>query len=109
MVEFLDRVGCLREGVVDDFDALVLVLLSEVANSICFLVFGPCFLDGFGFHGFARLVPTSTSALGKYGKYMLPLKDRILEKFDFGRAMSDFPMIFPSNNSAVVLEVFTNF
>ena len=36
---------------------------------------------------------------------MLLLKDRIFEEFDLGIAISDFLIIFPSDNSAVVLEV----
>ena len=40
---------------------------------------------------------------------MLPLKDRIFEEFDLGIAMSVFLIIFPSDNSTVVLEVFLIF
>ena len=45
----------------------------------------------------------------KYGNGMLPLKDRIFEEFDLGIAMSVFLIIFPSDNSTVVLEVFLIF
>ena len=40
---------------------------------------------------------------------MLPLKDRIFKEFDLGIAMTDFLIIFPSDNSTVVLDVFIIF
>ena len=86
-----------------------MVLLSEVSSSICFLVIDSCFLGWFGNPGFARLVLTSTSGLGKNGSNMLPLKDRVLDELDFGRATSDLLKIFPQDNSTVVLEVFIIF
>ena len=40
---------------------------------------------------------------------MLPLKDRIFEKFERGMAISNFLIIFPADNSTVVLEMFMIF
>ena len=81
-------------------------MLSEVSNSICFMVFGSCFPELFGFHSFKRLVPTSTLGLRKYRSDILLIEYRIIEESDLGRAMSDFLLIiFLSDNSTVVLGV----
>ena len=90
------RVDLLLAGLVEGLDTIVLVLLSEVANSVCSLVFGPVFLIKCGFDLVVFFEPTSKSGLGRNGKEIFPLGDRVVDEFDFGSAMSDFLMIFPS-------------
>ena len=57
------------------------------------------------------LEPTSKSKLGNNGKEVFPLKERVVDEFDFVRAMamSDFLIIFPSDNSTVVFDAFIVF
>ena len=103
------RVCLLLAGLVEELDTLVLVLLSDVADSVRNLVFGLVFLVGWDFALAIRFEPASKSGLGKNGKEMFPLKDRVMDELDFGIAMSDFLMIFPSDSSTVVFDEFIFF
>ena len=47
--------------------------------------------------------------LEKEGKEIFPLNERIVEDLDFGTAMSDFLMIFPSESSTVDFVEFITF
>ena len=53
------------------------------------------------------MVSICSSGLGSNGKEIFPLRGRIVDEFDFGSAMSDLLMIFPSDSSNVVFEAFT--
>ena len=63
--------------------------------------------EDFGFEVF--LEPTCKSEIGNGGKEIFPLKERIAVELHFGIAMSDFLMIFPSDNSTVDFDAFIIF
>ena len=103
------RVDLLLARLIEGLAILVLVLLSELANSVCSLVFGPVFLIGCDFDLIVFLKPTLKPGLENKGKEMFPLKDRVVDELDFVSAMSDFLMIFLSDSSTVVFEAFIIF
>ena len=75
-----------------------------MASSFCCLVFVPVFLIGSGFDLIIFFEPTTKSGLGSDGKEIFSLKDRVVDDFDFGSAISDFLMTFPSDRCTVVFE-----
>ena len=99
-VEALFRVCFGLLDLVDWFIPLDLVL-AGVGSSICRLVLGPSFRVCWGFVLLVFLGPTCKSVLKKERKELFPLNERIVEDLDFGMAMSDFLMIFPSDSSTV--------
>ena len=105
----LFRVDLILVTLLEWFDTLVLVLLSDVADFVSCLVFGPVFLvcESFGFGVF--LEPTWKSEIGNVGKEILSLIERSEDELDFEIAMSDFLMIFPLDNSSVDFDVFIIF
>ena len=103
------RVDLLLARLVQGLAIRVLLLLSEIANSVCSLVFGPVFLIGCDFDLIVFFKSTLKPGLGSKGKEIFPLKDRVVDELDFGSAMSDFLMIFLSDSSTVVFEAFITF
>ena len=99
-VEALFRVRFGLLALVGWFIPLDLVV-TGVGSSICRLVLGPSFRVCWGFVLLVFLGPTCKSVLIKEGKEIFPLNERIVEDEDFGMAMSDFLMIFPSDRSTV--------
>ena len=77
------------------------LVVTGVGSSICRLVLGPSFRVCWGFVLLVFLGPTYKSVLIKEGKQIFPLNERIVQDLDFGMAMSDFLMIFPSDSSTV--------
>ena len=90
--DLLSLVGC--------FIPLDLVV-TGVRDSVCRLVLGPGFRVCCGFDLLVFLGPTCKSMLEKAAKKIFPLNERIVEDLDFGMAMSNFLMIFPSDSSTV--------
>ena len=90
--DLLNLVGC--------FVPLDLVV-TGVKDSVC----RPVLVSGFRvccvFALFVFLGPTFKSLLEKEGNEIFPSNERIVEDLDFGMAMSDFLMIFPSDSSTV--------
>ena len=77
------------------------LVVTGVSDTVCLpgLVSGfrvCCVFDLYDFLG-----PTCKSALEKKGKEIFPLNERIVEDLDFGMAMTDFLIIFPSDYSTV--------
>ena len=90
--DLLSLVGC--------FIPLDLVV-TGVRHSVCRPVLGPGFRVCWGFDLLVFLGPTCKSMLKKEGKEIFPLNERVVEDLDFGMAMSDLLMIFPSDSSTV--------
>ena len=80
-----------------------------MADFVCCLVFGPIFLVGRIFGLIILLEPNSKSKLRNDGKEIFLLKERVVDELDFGRARSDFLLIFLLDNSTVVFDVFIIF
>ena len=90
--DLLSLVGC--------FIPLDLVV-TGVRDSVCRPVLGPGFRVCWGFDLLVFLGPTCKSMLEKERKEIFRLNERIVEDLDFGMAMSNFLMIFPSDSSTV--------